>query len=62
MRMLLLVFGSLLVVAGGIWFFQGIGLLPGSLMTGQLRWAQYGAIAIFVGALVIVFARRRPRA
>jgi hypothetical protein len=31
-------------------------------MTGQLRRAQYDAIAIFVGALVIVFARRRPPA
>ena len=62
MRTLLMIVGSLLVVAGGIWFFQGIGLLPGSFMTGQLRWVQYGAIAIFVGALIIVFARRRPRA
>ena len=62
MRTLLVVVGGLLILAGGIWFFQGIELLPGSFMTGQLRWAQYGAIAIFVGALVIVFARRRPRA
>jgi hypothetical protein len=62
MRTLLLVIGVLLVLAGGVWFLQGVGILPGSFMTGQLRWAQYGSIAIFFGVLMVVFARRRPRA
>ena len=59
MRTLILVVGALLIVLGGVWFLQGIGVLPGSFMTGQLRWAQYGSIAIFVGLLLIVFGRRR---
>jgi hypothetical protein len=60
MRTFLLVTGVLLVLAGGVWFLQGVGILPGSFMTGQLRWAQYGSIAVFVGVLIVVFARRLP--
>ena len=61
MRTLLTVVGVLLILAGGVWFLQGIGVLPGSFMTGQSRWAVYGAITMAVGALVIAFGRRRAR-
>ncbi len=51
--------GALLVLSGGVWFLQGINLLPGSFMTGQIQWAIYGAIAILVGISLLLFARRR---
>ena len=35
--------GLLMVVLGAVWFLQGINVLPGSFMTGQLQWAIYGA-------------------
>ena len=60
MRSLLTVIGGVLALAGAIWFFQGIGILPGSFMTGQTRWAVYGAVAIGVGLALVSFARRRP--
>jgi transposase len=44
MRITLNIVASLLVLAGVIWFLQGINVLPGSFMTGQTRWAVYGAI------------------
>lgn len=62
MRTLLTVVGTLLAVAGSIWFLQGVGVLPGSFMTGQIRWAWYGGAAILAGVLLIVAARRCPRA
>ncbi len=62
MRLLVTVVGALLMVAGTVWFFQGINLLPGSFMTGQLEWAVYGATALCLGLALVVFARRRPRA
>lgn len=62
MRTVLTIVGTLLAAAGGIWFLQGVGVLPGSFMTGQVRWAWYGAATILGGVLVIVVARRRPRA
>jgi hypothetical protein len=38
MRWSLLVVGILLVLVGGVWIFQGIGVLKGSFMTGQALW------------------------
>jgi len=61
MRIALGVFGLLLILIGGIWFFQGINVLPGSFMTGQTQWAIYGGIAIAVGLGILLTARRRTR-
>jgi hypothetical protein len=47
------------MILGGIWFLQGINVLPGSFMTGQTRWAVYGGIAIAVGIGLLVTASRR---
>ena len=51
--------GGLLVVIGCIWFLQGINVLPGSFMTGQIRWAVYGGIAVVAGACALLAANRR---
>lgn len=59
MRVALSVLGVLLVLLGGIWFLQGINVLPGSFMTGQIRWAVYGGIAVGVGVILLVTAVRR---
>jgi hypothetical protein len=59
MRTALNVLGALLVLFGGVWFFQGINVLPGSFMTGQIRWAVYGGIAVVAGLVVLVAANRR---
>jgi len=59
MRGALTIFGGLLVLMGGVWFFQGIGVIPGSFMTGQLEWSVYGSIAVIVGAILLLGARRR---
>jgi hypothetical protein len=59
MRIAQNVLGILLVLFGGVWFFQGINVLPGSFMTGQIRWAVYGGIAVVAGVVVLVAANRR---
>ena len=61
MRVTLNIVGALLVVFGGIWFLQGINVLPGSFMTGQIRWAVYGGIAVAAGVAMLVAANRRRR-
>ncbi len=61
MKIILNVFGVLLMLFGCIWFLQGINVLPGSFMTGQIRWAVYGGIAIAAGIALLVMARRRGR-
>lgn len=59
MRVGLKILGTMLVVVGFIWFLQGIGVLPGSFMTGQIRWAVYGGIAALAGIAMLIAARRR---
>src|SRR3954467_10329785 len=54
------ILGTILVIFGAIWFLQGINVLPGSFMTGQIRWAVYGGLAVVVGlSLAIAFGTRR---
>lgn len=59
MRWLGYVVGVLLVLMGAVWFLQGINVLPGSFMTGQIQWAIAGAISFVVGAGIIVLLQRR---
>ena len=58
MRMLMTIVGVLLVLMGGVWILQGINVLPGSFMTGQTKWTVYGAVAVVVGIVLLVAARR----
>jgi len=54
MKTALQIVGALLALIGVIWFFQGINVLPGSFMTGQIQWAWYGGIAFVIGIALFV--------
>ena len=58
MRTTLNIIGGIFIFFGIVWILQGINILPGSFMTGQIQWAVYGAIAAAVGGLMLVAARR----
>jgi hypothetical protein len=58
-RIIIRIVAVLLIAFGCIWFLQGINVLPGSFMTGQLRWAVYGGIALVVGIALLFAAKRR---
>ena len=45
--------GVLALLIGGTWLGQGINLIPGSVMTGDPRWAVIGSIVLLVGVLLI---------
>jgi len=59
MKSLLNIFSTMLILAGLVWFLQGINILPGSFMTGQIQWAINGGIAMIVGTGILLFANRR---
>lgn len=59
MRIALYVAGTLCLLLGCVWFLQGINVLPGSFMTGQTKWAVYGALLAAVGVGLVVAAGRR---
>ena len=58
MRTIIRIVAVLLIVVGCIWFLQGINILPGSFMTGQIRWAVYGGVAVVVGVGMLFVGRR----
>ena len=61
MKIGLVIVGLVLLFFGTVWVLQGINILPGSFMTGQIQWAVYGGIADVAGIVVLVIAfRRRP--
>lgn len=45
-----------LLVVGVIWFFQGVGVIHGSFMTGEALWAVIGALCV-VGGLALLVTR-----
>ncbi len=59
MKVVLTIIGVLLALMGIVWFLQGINVLPGSFMTGQIQWAIYGAIAFVAGGGLLVWTYRR---
>lgn len=61
MKIVLNTLAVLFILAGGIWFLQGINVLPGSFMTGNPQWAINGGIMIVVGAGLLWWANRRPK-
>ncbi len=61
MRYVLLILGGLMILVGGVWLLQGIGVLPGSFMTGQVFWATMGAVLLAVGGLVVLAGFRQNR-
>lgn len=51
---------TLTVLAGVIWIFQGLNILPGSFMTGDMQWTWRGAGVAVVGAAVLAWVVRTP--
>ena len=58
-----LVSGVILSVVGLIWTLQGVGILGGSVMSGESLWAIIGPIVLLVGVglLIVGMSRRRDR-
>jgi len=51
----------LMILFGVIWFLQGINVLPGSFMTGDIHWAFYGGAMVTAGVVLLIRANRRSR-
>jgi hypothetical protein len=62
MRIALNIVGAVLVFFGGVWVLQGVNVLPGSFMSGQMQWAVRGGIAVVAGIVLLVWANRKRQA
>lgn len=57
-----LVPGVIALLTGGVWILQGLGILPGSFMSGQRTWLLIGLVVAVIGlALVLTGVRRTTR-
>ena len=61
MRYVLLIVGGLMIFMGGVWLLQGVGILPGSFMTGQTFWAIMGAVILAIGGSLVLAGFRLNR-
>ena len=59
MRWVMIGLGVLLTLIGVVWILQGIGVLLGSVMTGQSFWAWMGLLALIGGLALLFFGARR---
>jgi hypothetical protein len=53
--------GGLLILVGAVWLLQGVGLLPGSFMTGSTFWAVIGSACLAAGLGMVIFGVLRKR-
>ena len=62
LRLLAQVLGVALVLSGGLWALQGLGLVmwpAESFMLAEREWAFYGLITVVVGILLFRWGSRR---
>jgi hypothetical protein len=55
------ILGVVLLLAGGVWFLQGVRILPGSFMTGSRFWMVVGIILAIVGIVLLARAWGAPK-
>ena len=58
MRLAVRIVAALMIFLGFVWILQGINVLPGSFMTGQIKWAWRGALFALVGVALLFVPRR----
>jgi hypothetical protein len=59
MRWIFVAVGVLMLLLGALWTLQGVGILAGSVMTGQSFWAMMGVLLLIAGAVLCFFGLRR---
>jgi hypothetical protein len=62
MQRLAIIGGLLASLAGVVWALQGVGILPGSFMTGDSTWTVIGVITLVAGAALVVWGLRSGHA
>jgi len=61
-RIVMVVIGALLFLAGVVWTLQGLDIMGGSGMSGHAIWAVIGPIVAIVGAVLVLRTLRTSAA
>ena len=60
MRIGLAIAGGLIFLAGAVFAGQGLGFIPGSYMTGDIKWFWIGSAMVVVGLAIVIAGLLRP--
>lgn len=55
----LVILGSILIIAGGVFALQGLRVLPSQLMYGKPEWIWIGGGLVVIGAFTIFLQSRK---
>ncbi len=58
MRIIPVIFGVLIALAGIVWALQGIGVILGSFMSNNPPWIWIGAVTALFGVALVAFGLR----
>ena len=58
MRPVLVLFGVIVAFLGFGWLMQGVGILPGSFMSGSQFWAMVGGLTFLIGVAIVAASLR----
>ena len=61
MRIIIVVLGVLLALAGAVWALQGAGFLLGSFMSNDPTWLWIGVITALIGIVILGLGVRSGR-
>jgi len=51
-RRVISIVGAIIALIGLVWFLQGAGILPGSVMSGSQFWEMAGVLTLIVGIVI----------
>lgn len=58
LRIIATIISGPMLLIGLVWVLQGLNILPGSFMTGQIIWAVYGAPLAIIGVALVWWVNR----
>ncbi len=61
MKLSLYTVSVILILAGGLFFLQGMSLLPSRVMYGKPEWVVIGGAMVVVGAALVVFTNQKAK-
>ena len=62
MKWVLNILGVILMLVGIVWILQGVNILPGSFMSGQLVYSFLGIVVGAIGVVLLIYNNRKRRA